>query len=303
MAVTFAQALAAGGDITETSRGAMEVAIKESTLWDRLPWEDIEGNSYSYNKDYVLPGTGFRTVNEAYVESTGLVNGDSESLVILGGDADVDKFIETTMKQSRAVLMANQVRMKLASAQATYADTFFNGDTLVDPKGFDGLRKRLVGSQVIDATSAANTEGFLDDLDTLMGAVAGADVIYGPSTLISKLKSLGRKVGGADYINSEITGKREFTWNGTPIIDPGKHWSGRQILSVDPTNGGDLYAVKFARSFNDEGVMGICNGLLSAYYLGELQEKPAVRTRIDFYAGMVAQGGNAAARLRGVKLA
>ena len=47
--------------------------------------------------------------------------------------------------------------------------------------------------------------------------------------------------------------------------------------------------------------MGITNGGLQAYYLGELQEKPAVRTRIDFYTGLVVQGGNAAARLRSVK--
>lgn len=302
MAVTFAQAAAAGG-YNNTTIGALQVAIEESVVWDRLHFEQIGGNAYAYSKDRVLPGTGFRTVNEAYVESTGVVNSDTERLVILGGDADVDKFLEATMGQSRGVLMADQVRMKIASAQSTYANAMFNGDTAVDPKGFDGLRKRLVGAQVIDSAAPANTEGFLDELDALLGQVPGADVVYGPTALISRLKSLGRKVGGADYINSEITGKREFTWNGIPFVDPGKHWSGRSILAQDATNGGDLYAVKLATGDGDEGVLGICNGMLQAYYLGELQEKPAIRTRIDFYAGMVVQGGNAAARLRGVKLA
>lgn len=296
MAVTFAQAAAV--EAAPVRRGALEIA-QGLPLWDRLPWEPIEGNAYAYDKDRVLPGTAFRTVNEAYVESTGVINQDIERLTILGGDADVDRFIERTMQSSRGVLLADQVRMKVESAQATYADAFFNGDVNVNPKGFDGLRKRLIGDQVIDATSAANEEGFLDDLDILMGAVGGADVVFGPSAVISRLKSLGRKVGGADYVNSEITGRREFTWNGVAFVDPGQHWSGRDILTVDD-DGGDLYAVKFARAWNQIGVMGITNGGLQAYSLGELEEKPAIRARVEFYSGLVVQGGKAAARLRGV---
>lgn len=300
MAVTFAQAAALEAD--PVRRGALETAIQVSLVWDRLPFESIEGNAYSYDKDKVLPGTAFRTVNEAYVESTGVINQDVERLSILGGDADVDQFIEKTMQSSRGVLMADQVRMKLESAQATYVNTMFNGDVTVDTKSFDGLRKRLIGSQVIDSEAPATEEAFLDELDALFGQVSGGpDVVYGPSAAIAKLKSLGRKVGGADYVNSEITGKREFTWNGVPFIDPGEHWTGNAILPLDPTDGGDFYAVKFASNFGQTGVMGITNGGLQAYFLGELQEKPAIRTRIDFYTGLVVQGGKAAARLRGVK--
>lgn len=302
MAVTLAQA--AANETDPVRRGALESAVQVSQVWDRLPFEGIAGNAYAYDKDKVLPGTAFRTVNEAYIESTGVVNQDIERLVILGGDADVDRFIEKTFSASTGVLMADQVRMKLESAQATYVDAMFNGDVDANPKGFDGLRKRLVGDQVIDANTDVGDSTFLNDLDLLFGQVYGdqPDVVYGPGRLITRLKSLGRQVGGAEYINSEITGKREFTWNGVPFIDPGEHWSGRRILPYDATDGGDLYAVKFASSFADHGVMGITNGGLQAYFLGELDEKPAYRTRIDFYTGLVAQGGRAAARLRGVKL-
>lgn len=302
MAVTLAQAAALEAD--PVRRGALEEAHNVSLVWDRIPFENIQGNAYAYDKDKVLPGTAFRTVNEAYVESTGVINQDTERLTILGGDADVDKFIESTMQSSRGVLMADQVRMKLESAQATFVDAMFNGDVAVDPKGFDGLRKRLTGSQVIDSAAPANTEGFLDELDELFGSVAGGpDAVYAPSQVISRLKSLGRKVGGAEYINSEITGKREFTWNGVAFLDPGEHWSGRKILSYDAADGGDVYAVKFASGIGVAGVLGLTNGGLQAYDLGELQEKPAYRTRIDFYTGLAVQGGNAAARLRAVKTA
>ena len=301
MAVTFAQAAALESD--PVRRGALETALAVSKVWDRLPFEMIEGNAYAYDKDKVLPGTEFRTVNEAYVESTGVINQDTERLVILGGDADVDRFLEKTMQKSRGVLMADQVRMKLESAQSTYVDTMFNGDVNVNPKSFDGLRKRLVGAQVIDATATLATAAAYDELDALFGQVSDVDAVYAPKALLAKYKSLARQVGGAEYINSEITGKREWMWNGVTFLDPGKHWSGRDILPYDPTNGGDIYAIRFADSWTEEGVMGIANGMLEAYYLGELQEKPAFRTRIDFYPGLVVQGGNAAARLRGVKLA
>lgn len=303
MAVTLAQAAAVEPD--PVRRGAIETMHQVSNIFDRLPIEPITGNAYSYDTEGALPGTGFRTVNEAYTESTGVINMDTERLVILGGDADVDKFLETTMGSSRGSLMAQQVKMKLTSAHSTFVDAMFNGDAQVDPKSFEGLRKRLVGAQVLDSDAPANTEAFLDELDALFAQVAGGapDAVYAPKELIGKLKSLGRKVGGAEYINSEITGKREFTWNGVPFLDPGNHWSGRRILPYRPTEGSDVYAVKFATNFNEHGVMGISNGGLQAYALGELQEKPAYRTRIDFYCGFVAQGGQAAARLRAVKAA
>lgn len=302
MAVTLAQAAANEPD--PVRRGAMQTAVEVSNVWDRLPFEGITGNAYAYDKDRILPGTAFRSVNEAYIESTGVVNQDVESLKILGGDADVDAFIEKTFSSSTGMLMADQVKMKLESAQSTFVDAMFNGDVDVrDSKEFDGLKKRLVGKQVLDASAALNSELFLDDLDLLFGQVQGGapDVCYTSGDVLSRLKSLGRKVGGAEYIMSEITGKREFTWNGVPFVDPGEHWSGTPILGYDATAGTDVYAIKFAKTWADVGVMGIQNGGLQAKLIGELQDKPAQRTRIDFFAGLVVQGGKAAARLRGVK--
>lgn len=302
MAVTLAQAAANEPD--PVKRGAMQAAVGVSNVWDRLPFEPISGNAYAYDKDKTLPGTAFRSVNEAYVESTGVVNQDVERLQILGGDADVDQFIEKTFSSSTGVLMADQVKMKLESAQGTYVDAMFNGD--VDTrtaKEFDGLRKRLVGKQVLDAQNTLASDLFLEDLDLLFGQVHGGapDVCYLNGAVLARMKSLGRRVGGAEYVMSEITGKREFTWNGVAFVDPGKHWSGREILTYDDTAGTDIYAVRFARSWSDVGVMGITNGGLQAKFLGELQDKPAIRTRIDFFTGLVVQGGQAAARLRAVK--
>ena len=299
MAVTMAQA--AANEVDPVRRGALEIASTISTVWDRLPFEDIQGNAYAYDKDRVLPGTAFRTVNEAYVESTGVVNQDIERLTILGGDADVDRFIEKTFSAETGVLLADQMAMKVESANATFVNAFFNGDVNIDPKGFDGLKKRLIGSQVIDSSANLGSDALLAELDLLFAQVYGGtpDVVYTSGPALARLKALARKTAGAEYVLSEITGRREFTWNGVPFLDPGETFNGSPILPYS-TTAIDFYAVKFARSWNQVGVMGITNGGLQAYDLGELQEKPAYRARVEFYAGLVAQGGKAAARLRGV---
>ena len=148
MALTLAEAaLLSENDL---QRGVIETFVQSSPILDRLPLMDIEGNAYAYNKEATLPGVAFRSVNEAYTESTGTVVQATESLVILGGDADVDRFIVQT-RGNLNDQRATQTAMKVKAASYKFQDTFFNGDVSVDPKAFDGLKKRLTGAQVIDA--------------------------------------------------------------------------------------------------------------------------------------------------------
>lgn len=312
MAMTLAEAaLLSENDL---QRGVIETFVQSSPILDRIPLMNIEGNAYAYNKEATLPGVAFRSVNEAYVESTGTVVQATESLVILGGDADVDRFIVQT-RGNLNDQRATQTAMKVKAASYKFQDTFFNGDVAVDPKSFDGLKKRLTGSQVIDAgtnglavvgADDAARHAFFDKLEELMAAVPGGpDALYAPRSVIAKIMSAGRRIGGAEIVRSDITGKREATWNGVPILDAGKTAAGADILPMTETQGtstaaGSVYAVKFGGDEGDQAVTGLTNGGVQVYDLGELQEKPAYRTRIEFYCGLATFGGQAAARLRGV---
>src|SRR4051794_12672881 len=145
-AVTLAEAAVLSQNSLQ--RGVIETFVQESSVLDRIPLMPIEGNAYAYDSEATLPGVAFRSVNEAYTESTGTVNQATESLVIMGGDADVDRFIVQTrgnLNDQRAI----QTRLKVKAASYLYQDTFFNGDVSVNSKAFDGLKKRLTGSQVI----------------------------------------------------------------------------------------------------------------------------------------------------------
>lgn len=314
MAVTLAQAaLLSENDL---QRGVIETFVQESPVLDRLPLMNIEGNAYAYNKEDTLPGVAFRSVNEAYTESTGTVVQATESLVILGGDADVDRFIVQTrgdLNDQRAI----QTRLKVKAASYKYQDTFFNGDVTVDTKSFDGLKKRLTGGQVISMGTngaAINTDdttrnAFFDKMDELVSLVPGLDgsngAIYANRAIIGKIRSASRRIGGVELVKEDITGKRIITWNGIPVLDPGLTAAGANILTQTETQGSSnvsssVYAVKFGQDENDGGVTGLTNGGIQVDDLGFLQSQPVYRTRIEFYCGLATFGGKAAARLTGV---
>ena len=107
MALTLAESAKLSQD--NLHRGVLETFVQESPILDRIPFMQIEGNAYAYNEEATLPGVAFRKVNEAYTESTGTVNQKTETLYILGGDADVDRFIVQTrgnLNDQRAVQTA-----------------------------------------------------------------------------------------------------------------------------------------------------------------------------------------------------
>ena len=146
MAMTLVEA--AKYSQNDLQRGVLETFVIESPVLDRIPFMEISGNAFAYNQEATLPGVEFRAVNAAYTESTGTINQATESLVILGGDADVDTFLVAT-RGNLNDLRAEQTALKVKAAAYKFQDSFINGDTGVDANSFDGLKKRLTGAQVI----------------------------------------------------------------------------------------------------------------------------------------------------------
>ena len=317
MAITLTEA--AKLSTTDLQKGVLETFVQTSPVLDRLPMLEIEGNAYAYNSEATLPGVEFRAVNGSYSESTGTVNQKSETLAILGGDADVDRFIQQT-RSNLNDQRATQTAMKVKAISYKFQDTFINGDSSTDTNSFDGLKKRLTGNQVIDAapnglnvvgSSNADIHTFLDKLDELLAAVPGINgtngAIYANAKIIRKIASALRHVGLDTVLMEDITGKRAIQWNGIPILDLGTTAASSpvDILPLTETQGtshesSSIYAVKFGADEGDQAVTGLNNGGVQVEDLGQLQSKPAYRTRIEFYCGMAVFGGKAAARLKGV---
>lgn len=297
-------------------KGVIETYVQASPILDRIPFMTIQGNAYAYNEEATLPGVAFRAVNGSYTESTGTVNQKSERLVITGGDADVDRFIVQTrgdVNDQRAV----QTAMKVKALSYQFTNSFFNGDTAVDADGFDGLKKRLVGAQVLSSgtngaaviTDTAAIHAFFDRMDELVSLVPGLNgdngALYANSGLIGKIKSAGRRISQDIFVEKDVNGKRQVVWNGIPILDPGATAAGAVVLPQTETQGSSslassIYAVRYGQDEGDQAVTGLTNGGVQVDDLGELESKPAYRTRIEFYTGLAVFGGKAAARLTGV---
>src|SRR5215217_1132822 len=223
MAVTLAQAAVLSSN--DLQRGVLETFVQESPIMDRLPLLDINGNAYAYNSEATLPGVEFRAVNAAYTESTGTFTQTTVTLVILGGDADVDRFIV----QTRGNLFdqrAEQTALKSKALSYKYTDSVFNGDVSVDANSFDGLKKLLTGTQVIDAaTNGLAVMGaddaarnlFWDQMDALIAAVPGGpDAIYANDLIMGKMTSNARRLLIGTTERDDF-GRPFLAYNGIPI--------------------------------------------------------------------------------------
>lgn len=299
MALTLPEAAKLSTDTLQ--RGVIEIFARTSAILEMMPWMEIQGNAYKYNQEAILPGVGFRGVNEAYEESHGVVNQFSEGLVIAGGDVDVDRFIVQTrgnVNDQRAI----QTQMKVKALALTLTRTIFKGDVAVDSNAFDGLEKRLQGSQVIEA-GEDGAPLTITMLDELIDAVEGEpDALFCSKAMRREIKKLIQNHPGYSESSYDAFGRPVMTYGGIPIRVIETDAQGNEILGFDEVQGSNentasIYAVKFGP---EQYVSGLQNGGISVRDLGEIDEKPVFRTRIEWYCGMAVFHPRAAARLKGV---
>lgn len=303
MAVTLVEAAKiATGDIIR--QAIIEEFARSSGILLYLPFENIAGNALRYNREEKLPGVGFRGVNEGYLESTGILNPITEPLVIAGGDLDVDYYILQTMGDEQR---AKQETMKVKALALAWERNFIKGDTETDPRGFDGLQTRIAGSQLFDAgTSSGGDALSLVMLDELIDSVREPTHLLMNKAMRRRLTAAARTtaVGGSISWTVDTFGRQVARYNDLPIVTIENDNEDVPILGfneVAPGGGNPVTTSIYCVSFADGGVTGIQNGVIDVRDLGELQEKPALRTRVEWYSGIAIYHGRSAARLRGIK--
>lgn len=309
MALTVSSASAlSNNDLTAT---VVQILEEKNPLLQIMPWVDVPGNSHTYAKDGTLPSAGFRDVNDGYTESAGTFDKVSVQLTIMGGDADVDRYLLQTQGKSVADLRAEVTRQKALAVRRAFQDAFINGDADAEtgPQQFDGLKNALSGGAVVNAgtnglgfgTTDTTRAAMLDKLDELIAAVKGApDVLIGNRQFIAKLRNAQRNMSQMEA-GADVFGVTYPSYAGIPVIDLGDTAAGAQIIGNAETKGSSnvassVYAVRFGAG---DGVFGITNGGVQVYDLGEIDAKVAYRTRIEFYCSMAVVNGSAA-RLEGV---
>lgn len=303
-ALTLLQASeqALGND--EVKRAAIIELFTGPDILKYIPFMDVPGGSYSYLQEGQLPGVAFRGINESYTTSVGLVNPQVERLRIVGGDLDVDKAL---LKTHGAGIRSQQERMKVKASALYIAGKMLNGDSETDPREFDGLRKRITGSQLFAAGSTANGDALsLSVLDTAIDAVEGATHLIMSRPMRNRLSQAAKNptVGGYVTWDKNEFGERVAYYNDLPILTTNYDETNTQVITFNEacpgggtSTGTSIYVVKIG----DDGVTGIQNSIMEVEDLGQMNDKPVLRTRIEWLMSMAVMSGRAAARVWGIK--
>lgn len=302
MGLTLVEAskIAAGRDDIYTAT-IIELYARNSDLLMTLPFEDISGNSYSFNREKELPGTDFRKINEGYTESTGKVEKITDTLTIAGGDIDVDKFLVDTTGASQRVTQTN---MKVKSLSLKLTKQIIKGDTTSDPESFDGLQARITdSSQIINNSTAASGAALsIVKLDEAIDAVESPTHLIMTKAMRRIITAAARTstVGGYITYSVDAFGRKLTQYNDLPILIIDKDDTNTAIMSFDEAavSGSSVCQSIYVISTAADGVLMLQNGGMRVSDLGEAQDKPVYRTRIEWYTTLSMRRLYAAARLR-----
>jgi hypothetical protein len=288
----------------EVKRAAViEMFAGNSDILRAFNWENIVGGALQYTVEGALPGVAFRGYNETYTPSTGVVNPEVEVLKILGGNLDVDRAIIKTRGEG---VRSSQEAMKIKAMALHIADKIVNGDSEANPREFDGLRKRIVGSQLVPANlgaPAANSALSLEALDKAIDEVDGAThLIMSPDMRRKIIKAARAGVGGDIQVGEDGFGFRVTRYNDLPILVADYNDLGQSIIDFDEAGpaGGTTSTSIYVAHLGDGYVTGLQNGTMEVEDLGLLDDGVYYRTRVEWIAGMAVMHGRACARVWGV---
>lgn len=270
-----------------------------SAILANLPFDDIPGNSLTYNREQTYPGVGFRGVNESWTPSTGVLNPLTEVLTISGGEIDIDSFIVDTMGVNQRAV---QEEMKITAQSLLWTQKFIKGDTSSDKREFDGLQVRTVGDQKIAAGATANgTPLSLAKLDQALDQTLNPTHIIMSKAMRRRITAASRTaaIGGHIDFFKDNFGTQQTSYNGVPILTIDLDNEGNAILPFTEvaTSGTATATSIYIVSMGGTGISGIQNGGIRVDDLGKLQSSPIYRTRVEWYSALAVFNGRAVTRL------
>jgi len=290
----------------DLERSVAKIIVEASPVLEYLPQKTITGPAFRYHREASLGTVSWRGVGGTYTPDAGVINPLFEPLVILGGEVKVDNF-EVKAMSNLLNLKAEKYRMKARQAGITFSETFFEGDTAVDPYQFDGLRKRLTGNQkiIMGSGGAQLTLALMDELlDAVLGD-GGDKVLWMSPIMRRKVTTLVRAVTGSGLINftQDAFGKQQMAYAGTPIRVVRREDDGSSffLFDEDPGDGASDTASMYCTRMGVDYLHGIQSmSLPSVKDFGEVEAGPYHLGRIEWYTGLVLKHPRAAARLYGI---
>jgi hypothetical protein len=282
--------------------GVIDQIIDRDDLMAVLPFTQVNGKAYVYNRENTLGGASWLDPNEAINESAATFTEVVSKLRILAGDVDVDKFLQSTMGDTNDQ-MAIQIAKKAKAVSREFHRTLAKGDATANAKEFDGLPQLAAaagGTQTVTAGANGNALT-LTMLDELVDSVPnGPDVIVMRRGTIRAFRALLRATYGTDAVMQQLEnfGRPMLTHNGIPVIM-------NEFLANDEDQGSNsdtcsVYALRLNELDGLHGLYGGDNAGIVVENIGTVQNKDATRIRLKWYTGLALKSTRSIGRLKGV---
>jgi hypothetical protein len=293
MAITKSEAAKLSNDMLV--RGVIETIVKESAILSFLPFMEVTGTAVTYNRETTMPAVSFYDPGDTWAEATPTFTQATAALKILGGDADVDNFLQATYADANDI-EAEVIASRAKAVAHKFSNTFIAGDTASDAKSFDGIHKLIPAGQ----TLSMGTNGgqlTLAMLDELLDAVKPGrpELLLMSKRTRRKLKDLRRTAGSILETSINQFGQQVETYDGIPLV--ADDFVSDTLTQGTGTNTSTIYALKFGQGV---GLMGLEHGGITIERVGELETKDATRTRIKWYTGLALFSELGAAKLTGI---
>jgi len=311
MALTQTEAAKRSND--ELQVGVIELIVKDDPVLEKLGFIDILGNGLTYNVITTESTVDFRDVGDTWTESTQAVTQTTAVTKILGGDADVDRFLQAT-RSNLQDLMGEQIEAKTKAIQKKFLTTMIYGYITGNSKEFDGLHYLIRSSTatydntVAVATSSGTSKLLL--MERLEKAIDLCRTGKPDLLLMSKQmrRSINKYLNGVGGITKEaIQGKTVQTICDVPVavtdyirdnesadLQYGTDESASAVYGhnyadsdgTDDDGGTSIFCVRFA----PEALVGLqSGGGIMVERLGSLETKDAERVRIKWYPSIMLQ--------------
>lgn len=259
------------------------------------------------NQEKTLPDIDFYDVGDVWAESTPTFEQKTANLKIMGGDADIDNFLKATRSNIQD-LEAAVVELKAKALKDKFEDIFIYGDSSVNAKQYDGIRKLIntgqAGAQVVaaGASGASLTLAMLDQLiDTIRGGKP--DLLMMSRRSRRKINALVRAGGGMMETDRDRWGNFIQFWDGIPIGVSDWILDTHVVAnSVETATTGGACSTIYALQMGEGALCGLtAPGFITVEPIGSLETKDASRNRIKWYVSLALFSSIKAGALIGVQ--
>lgn len=275
--------------------GVIESIVTTNQLYRALPFQFIEGNAMSYNRelslgDVQIIGVGSAAAaNAITAKAPTKVVAATAKLVPIIGDAEIDHFEMVTMSEENDQ-EAVQVAGKAKSIGRQYQDKMINGNSGTAPNEFDGLKLLVPAAQKVGVAGASFDFGILDQLiDKVKSKDGAVDYFMMNGINIRRyLKKLRDQGGAGINETAQLPGGQEvIAYRKVPIFQ--NDWITVDAAAEPAMNRSDIYAGVFDDGSKKIGVAGIGAARQNGVFVSRVGEKEGaneVIIRVRMYAGL-----------------